>query len=152
MFTTSGTYLKNLILPASVLVSAQEKLNGSFGQIALRLRQAIDEQTTDTQVRRLMRVMRASIASNGLMPLFGDSASRVIACTNWSKARLRESANFFPAVTSNGRTVNVTVQPGVCMSYWGTTIGKTDNPRDTFIIYGDDNDDYWVHAYLRSET
>ncbi|OQD70397.1 hypothetical protein PENDEC_c024G06783 [Penicillium decumbens] len=153
VFTPGGAYLQNLILPASVLLSAQEKSNTSLGQIALHLRQAIIEQTTNSQARRLMRIMKASIKSTGFMPLFGDSASRIIAFTNWSKAKLAESANFSPAVTENHHILSPTVRKSSCVSYWGTTIGKSDNPRDTFVIYGkDDNDNYWVHAYLRSET
>ncbi|KGO75957.1 Transferase [Penicillium italicum] len=153
VFTPGGAYLQNLILPASVLLSAQEKSNISLGQIALHLRQAIIEQTTDSQARRLMRVMKASIKSTGVMPLFGDSASRIIAFTNWSTAKLAESAKFSPAVTVNHHTLSPTVRKSSCVSYWGTTIGKSDNPRDTFVIFGkDDNDNYWVHAYLRAET
>jgi hypothetical protein len=96
-----------------------------------------------------MRLMKASIASTGLMPLFGTSASRVIAVTNWSKARFLEAANFAPAVRPGDRPV----QPGACVSYWGTTMGTSDNPRDTFVIYGKDAEgNYWVHGYLRQET
>ncbi|KAI9368158.1 hypothetical protein BJX61DRAFT_550644 [Aspergillus egyptiacus] len=148
-----GIYVQNLILPASVLLSAGEMASSSLGQIALKLRQAIVEQATDTQARRLMRVIRSSIASSGLMPLFGDAAARVIACTNWSKARLQESANFFPAVAGDRRTGDSTTPPGSCVSYWGTTLGTSDNPRDTFIIYGrNQKDGYWLHAYLRPEA
>lgn len=155
-FTRGGSYLQNLILPASVFLPAAEVSTSSFGQIALRLRQAIVEQTTDTQARSLMKAMKASYASIGLMPLFGSSDSMVIACTNWSKASLLEAANFGPAVISSGPSISdekPAAQPGACASYWGTTIGNKDNPRDTFVIYGKDGDDnHWIHAYLRPET
>lgn len=155
-FTPGGSYLQNLILPASVFLPAAEVSTTSFVQIALRLRQAIVEQATDTQARSLMKLMKASSASTGLMPLFGSSDSMIIACTNWSKAKFLEVANFGPAAISSGQSFsgrNSAVQPGTCVSYWGTTIGKNDNPRDTFVIYGEDGaGDHWVHAYLRSQT
>jgi hypothetical protein len=32
-------------------------------------------------------------------------------------------------------------------------MGTSDNPRDTFVIYGKDAEgNYWVHGYLRQET
>ena len=156
LFTPGGSYLQNLILPACVFLTATEVSTSSFGHIALRLRRAIVEQTSDTQTRSLMRAMKASYASSGLMPMFGSSNSMVIACSNWSKAKFLEAANFGPAVISHGHSVSgkrSTIQPGICVSYCGTTIGKKDNPRDTFIIYGKDGEgNHWVHAYLREET
>ena len=53
--TPGGSYLKNLVLPASVFLTATEVSTSSFGQIALSLRRAIVEQTSDTQIRRLIR-------------------------------------------------------------------------------------------------
>lgn len=156
IFARGGSYLQNLILPASVFLPVGEVSTTSFGEIALRLRQAIVAQATDTQARSLMRVMKASYASTGLMPLFGSSDSMIITCTNWSKARFLEAANFGPAVICSGHSISgkeSAVQLGTCVSYWGTTIGKNDNPRDTFVIYGEDNDgNHRIHAYLRSET
>lgn len=155
-FTRGGSYLQNLIAPASVFLPAAEASTLSFGEIALRLRQAVAVQATDTQARSLMRIAKASYASTGTMPLFGSSDSMIIACTNWSKAELLKAADFGPAVVANGHFPcgeESTVAPGTCVNYWGTTIGNTDKPRDTLVIYGkDEEENYWVHAYLRPET
>ncbi|KAL9586171.1 MAG: hypothetical protein Q9212_001092 [Teloschistes hypoglaucus] len=155
-FTSGAAYLQNLILPASFTVPAIDKSAMSFGQIALGLRKAIEEQTTDAQVRSLMKLMKASVAATGSMPIFGSSDSMIIACTNWSKAGLREAANFGPAVIPTDHAEaddKSAAPPGTCVSYGGTTISNKDNPRDTFVIYGKDvAGDYWVHAYLRPES
>ena len=156
IFIPGAAYLQNLILPTSVILPATQVSTASFGRFALHLRQAINEQATDMQARSLMRAFRVSHASTGLMPIFGSSDSMFIASTNWSKARFFEEINFRPAVVSSGHSHagdNLAVQPGICVSYWGTTMGTTDNPRDTFIIYGKDGDEnYWIHGYLRPET
>ncbi|KAL8780691.1 MAG: hypothetical protein Q9194_000794 [Teloschistes cf. exilis] len=155
-FTSGAAYLQNLILPASFTVPALEKSAMSFGQIALGLRKAVEEQTTDAQARSLMKLMKASVAATGSMPIFGSSDSMIIACTNWSKAGLRDAANFGPAVipTDHADADDKSVAPpGTCVSYGGTTISNKDNPRDTFVIYGKDvAGDCWVHAYLRPES
>lgn len=155
-FIPGATYLQNLILPTSVILPATKVSTAPFGEIALQLRQAIVEQATDTQARSLMRLFRASHASTGLMPIFGNSDTMVIACTNWSKARFFEGINFGPAVVSIDHSIAgeiLATKPGACVSYWGSTIGSTDNPRDTFIIYGKDGEgNYWLHGYFRPET
>ncbi|OJJ47738.1 hypothetical protein ASPZODRAFT_15186 [Penicilliopsis zonata CBS 506.65] len=157
VFSPGGTYLQNLVLPVFSLLSAEEMATMSVGHIALKIRQAIVEQATGAQARRLMRVMRAAIASTGLMPLFGDSASQVIAWSNWSKARIQKSVNFSPAViTTQGdpRPVNSTSPPGTCVWYWGAAIGKNNTPPNAFMIYGRDDLDggYLLSAQLHSET
>jgi len=153
----AGAYLQNLILPATVFLpfTSSRPDPPSVGYIARKLRQAIVEQTTDSQARSLLQVVRASYASTGMMPLFGSSDAMVIACTNWSKGRLREAANFSPAVVFSqpSQLTDDGGEPGKPVSYWGTTVGTKDHPRDTFVIYGKDvKGNYWVHAYLRPET
>jgi hypothetical protein len=63
--------------------------------------------------------------------------------TNWSKARFLQAANFHPAVTSSSYSTSEqssVAQPGTCVSYWGTPIGKNDFLSDVAIIYGKDVD------------
>ncbi|POS68836.1 hypothetical protein DHEL01_v212771 [Diaporthe helianthi] len=170
---SGGPFLQNLILPATTLLTRGEASTATVGQIAVALRQAIANQTSDEQARRLMRVAREWFASMGMMPLFARWDSRVIACTNWSRARLLEAAEVGPAAVVNGRDPSSRdasasagavgpgrpgrpggpARPGRPVMYWGTTLSKTDSPRDTFVIYGKDfGGNYWVHGYLRQET
>ncbi|OHW97439.1 hypothetical protein CSPAE12_03883 [Colletotrichum incanum] len=162
-FTPGSTYLQNLILPATTVLSKEEAATATTAQIALGLREAIVEQTEDVQARRLMRLARQWFASMGMMPLFARWDSRVIACTNWTKAKFLDAADFGPTAlvnsgkyksSSNSRKATTDgARPGRPVMYWGTTLSVTDSPRDTFVIYGKDAvGNYWVHAYLREET
>ncbi|KAF7922008.1 uncharacterized protein EAE98_008219 [Botrytis deweyae] len=171
-FARGGTYLQNLILPATTVLSKEEAATATTAQIALGLRKAIVEQTDDVQARRLMRIARRWFSSMGTMPLFAKWDSRVVACTNWSKAKFLDAADFGPnaliaggmgnrkysgtrVATTNTETAQAQAQaqPGRPVMYWGTTLSVTDKPRDTFVIYGKDaGSNYWVHAYLREET
>lgn len=153
-FSSGASYLGNLYFPASTLFLAGEVLKVSFGQMALRLRQAIVEQSSDTQIRSLVRTTKSSYESTGHLPLFGNADTMVMVSSNWSKARFREAANFGPAVISSAVRANSNLQPpGTCVFYWGGLIGSTDSLRDLFFIYGkDDQENYWLQGHLRPET
>lgn len=162
-FAPGDPYLQNLILPATTVMSKEEAAAATTAQIALLLRRAITEQTSDAQARRLMRLAREWFTSMGMMPLFARSDSRVIACTNWTKAKFLDAADLGPVAVigignreaSHGmeKTTIDGARLGRPVMYWGTTLGVTDKPRDTFVIYGKDTGgNYWVHAYLRPET
>lgn len=148
-FRSDVVYLQNAILPSVSILSSQEAQE-SVGRIALRIRQSVVEQTTETQVRRLMRIARGWFASLGSMPLFAGWDTRVVACTNWTKARFFEAPDFQPAVIKHHGEKEAKGKPVMVM---GTTTSVNDNPRDTFIINGKGQlGNYWVHAYLREET
>ncbi|KAG9254337.1 uncharacterized protein F5Z01DRAFT_686952 [Emericellopsis atlantica] len=162
-FTPGQTYLQNLILPATVVLSKDEASTATTGQIALRMRQAIVEQTSDAQARRLMRLARQWFTKMGMMPLFARWDSRIMAFTNWTNARFLDAADLGPTAlvdTGNSKSDmharNAEADgpgPGRPVMYWGTTLSVTDNPRDTFVIYGKDKGgNHWLHAYLRRET
>lgn len=151
-FSTPGVHLQNLILPAVAIVPAAPdgETPWSVGQIACRIRQAILEQTTDEQARRLIRVFRESFSSTKMMPFFGTANSTVIACTNWSKAGFREAAHFGPAAQPSDGSSG---PPGACVSYAGSSLTNKYIPRDILLIYGkDDSGNYLINGYLRDET
>ncbi|KAI0169617.1 hypothetical protein GGR52DRAFT_592186 [Hypoxylon sp. FL1284] len=163
--SSSAAYLQNLILPSTTVLTAAETRGLGVSGLALRVRAALAEQTGEAQVRGLMRVARAWFSSLGTMPLFADrDTARVIACTNWTKARLPDRADFGPAIVttkakasstaSGDRTTRDRGEKGARpIAFWGTTLAVSDKPRDTFVVYGKDGDgDYWLHAYLRTET
>ena len=173
-FVPGAAYLQNLILPSTTHLLPEPNpdpdpnatataltSSTSISRTALQIRHALRTQSTDPQIRNLLRILR----STGTTPLFGSSDSVVIAITNWSKARFLEVADFAPAVVvvphggeesePESETTTTPTLPGLPISYTGTTLSKTDNPRDTFIIYGKDSnktENYWLHAYLRNET
>jgi hypothetical protein len=150
--SAKGCYLQNLILGSSVYIPAAESWAATTSRIALSIRQALKEQATDAQARSLTRLMKSSTA-NVSVPLFATSDSMVIASTNWTKAKLREAANFTSAAAYLGSNSCSNSNRDNHLSYWGSPISKTDKPRDTFIIYGKNGrGDYWLHGYLRPET
>ncbi|OTA98481.1 hypothetical protein M426DRAFT_69733 [Hypoxylon sp. CI-4A] len=146
------SYIQNLILPSTTLLTADETGNIGVSKIALKVRKSIVEQTSEAQIRGLMRITRTWFSSLGTMPLFASwDTVRIIVCTNWTKAKLLNHEGFASvATTAHTKTRANERSP---MTLWGSTLAASDNPRDTFIIYGKDGDgDYWVHAYLRKET
>ena len=149
--STSGTYVQNLIAPMTVYLPHVGPSLPSIGYLAQRIRQCITEQATDTQFRRLVRLLRKSITSTGLMSLFGGRNAMVTGWTNWSRARLGEAADFSPAVVSTPSRHAHDVA-GLPVLYWG--IASVDGKfRDAFVVLGKDREgNYWLQAHLRDET
>lgn len=140
----SLAYLQNLILPSTAILPPRNK-----SQRSLAIRCAIVTQTGAQQVRSLMRIARASFAA---------ADSMVIACTNWSKARLLYCVDFSTAVVpstsaSSQWPKSALVRLGGPTTYWGTILAVNDSPRDAFIIYRkSDAGDYWLNGFLRRKT
>ncbi|KAK5698568.1 hypothetical protein LTS12_028485, partial [Elasticomyces elasticus] len=146
--STARPYVQNLVLPLTVYFPGLSSSLPTLGYTAQRIRHCITEQTTDTQARRMMRLGRESYASNGLVPFFGHQNAMIIQCTNWTKARLEEVADFSPAVipTPSAKA------GGLPVSYWGTST-LDDKAQNFFAVYGKDNGgNYWLQACLKDET
>lgn len=162
--TSEGSYLQNLVAFSYSFVPATELSSPtSFGQMALKVRQSVIQNTTDMQVRSLTRLMRASYDSTGLPPSFGTSDTMQIACSNWARARLLEAVDFGPAVISGGGGGSTTTsddeksaaaaKPGACVSYGGSVLNKNYINRNCFINYGKGRDgDYRIQAFMNEET
>ncbi|KAK1533376.1 BCL5p [Colletotrichum paranaense] len=164
-FAAEGPYLQNLILPATTVLSRQEAADATTAQIAQHLRQAIAEQTSDMQTRSLLRLARNWFAALGTMPLFARWDSRVIACSNWTKAKFLDAADISSAASGDvgehkpctgvvGNSAADAAQDHVRpVMFWGTTMNADDKTRDAFMIYGkDESGNYWVQGFLRKES
>lgn len=151
--SAEGLYLQNLLSSVNTVLSPAETSSSTLGQIALRVRESVAEQTTDTQSRSIVRLWRAW-ASIGVPPPFGSSNTMIIGSTNWTKFRFREAANFSPAVIHSGAGDEKSgVPPGSCVSCFGTLLGDHYTKRNMFIIYGKDvGGGYSVHGFLREKT
>ena len=164
-----GSYLQNLVMPCFTFFPATEISDPtSFGQTALRFRQSIIEQSTDTQLRSFMRVLKTSYGSTGFPPFFGSSDAALIGFSNWAKAGFLEAMDFGPAVISSRDGAvpatasdvasdddgsQITVGPGTCVAYWGSALNEHYSKGDSFINYGKDRDGgYRVQAWVREET
>ncbi|KAI1308258.1 hypothetical protein F5Y03DRAFT_404988 [Xylaria venustula] len=146
-------YLQNLVLASTTLLTSEETRHLKVSQIASRVRRTVVEQTSNTQLRSLMRLTRDWFSRIGTAPLFVSwNTTTLILFTNWNRARLLEHANFGePAAKDSKRSLpGHNLRP---VAYWGTVSPVTDNWSNTFVIYEKDHDgDYWVHARLRKET
>ncbi|OHF03206.1 hypothetical protein CORC01_01590 [Colletotrichum orchidophilum] len=162
-FTPAGPYLQNLMLPATTILSRQEAATATTAQIAQRLRQAITEQAGDVQTRRLMRLARKWFSTLGTIPLFARWDSRMIACSNWTKAKFLDAADSSSAASGDvgkdkvcarvGHSAASAAQGDRPVMFWGTTLNANDKTRDAFMIYGKDElGNYWVQGFLRQET
>ncbi|KAK1656353.1 hypothetical protein BDP81DRAFT_414675 [Colletotrichum phormii] len=164
-FAPEGPYLQNMILPATTVLSRQEAASATTAQIAQHLRQAITEQTGDVQTRSLLRLARKWFAALGTMPLFARWDSRVIACSNWTKARFLDAADISSAASGDvgednpctgvvGNSAADAAQDHVRpVMFWGATMNADDKTRDAFMIYGKDGSgNYWVQGFLRKES
>ncbi|KAI0972314.1 hypothetical protein F4678DRAFT_429959 [Xylaria arbuscula] len=146
-------YLQNLVLTSTTLLTPEEARNLTISQIASRVRQAVVDQTSNAQLRSLMRLTRDWFSRIGTMPLFVSwNTTTLILVTNWNRARLLERADFGEPVATDTKTppCGRSLRP---VAYWGTVSPVTDSWSNTFVIYEKDYDgDYWVHAHLQKET
>lgn len=96
-----AAYVGNFIFASWAHVSAREALEAPLGAVALRYRALLAAQTTEGQVRGLLRTFRERMAAGKRIgTMRGDSM--MVTCTNWTKARLFDLVDFGPAVVGRG--------------------------------------------------
>ncbi|KFA50678.1 hypothetical protein S40293_04888 [Stachybotrys chartarum IBT 40293] len=152
-FKRTAAYMQNTVLPCVVLLSHKESKSISLGEVALRVREQIVAQTTETQVRRLVRIAREWVASLGITPIFSFWDSRLVVCTNWTKARFFDVADFGSAAVDLKEASGEVKSLGKPSFFWSIAISESDNLPNTFMVYGkDEAGNYWVSANLRDVT
>jgi hypothetical protein len=100
--SSDGSYLQNAISFYYTILPVREALAGStaFTQVATSFRKSLEAQTTEGQIHALARLCRSSIQRYSMIPIFGDIGGAVLMTSNWSKAKIYETADFEPAVVS----------------------------------------------------
>ncbi|KAK2753455.1 hypothetical protein FQN54_007845 [Arachnomyces sp. PD_36] len=156
-----GTYLQNLLLrTCAPMESSSSSL--SLGQVALRVRQAIVQQTTDTQIRSDLKLVRG-LSVAGFPPLFGSSPfASFMGCSNWEKAKLQESANFADAVVIPSSSSHnsekaggvAAPSPGACVGYSGSNVAEMYSIGEGFVLFGKGGrrGEYMLEAGFRGRT
>lgn len=149
--TASGTYVQNLIMASTALLAPGSVAMESTGQIALRVREALQQQTTEEQTRSLVHM--ASMKGAGT-PLFAHADSMVVSWTNWSQARLDEAVAALGAATAkDGKQTESIASNTRYLTHWGAGLNMENGYRDGFVIYGRNSEgDYWLHGFLREKT
>ncbi|KAK8006025.1 Transcriptional regulator sdnM [Apiospora marii] len=151
--------LGNALVPVPAFFLSQELSEKPLGQMAGKLRQALQELGTWPQVEALLKLQRAALDKKGGLPaLFGDGGMHMVVCTNWLKARFFDvdfSAALIPtAGKDNGdksaSTPRVAKPTNVQMHM--TTESTPASLMSLFTILGkDEYGNYWIRGTLREE-
>jgi hypothetical protein len=141
-----GAYVQNLTLPSYTTISATDLLQAPLGKLAYMIREDLQRQATDPQLRTSMRRLRAK-GRKYQGPLYGEPDSLLIIFSNWTKANFYEVIDFAPALvkssgaegTLQGKAVYMHSQPMVS-SAW---------TRNVFNMVGKDlSGNHWITALL----
>ncbi|PSR84184.1 hypothetical protein BD289DRAFT_434625 [Coniella lustricola] len=92
-----AVYIGNYIFACWAHLTAQDAQRAPLGAIAGRYRAFLAAQTTEGQVRGLLRVFRERTAAGKRIGAMKPD-SMVITCSNWSKAKFFAAVDFAPAV------------------------------------------------------
>lgn len=154
VFDRSLAHVQNAFFVLTTLFSVQEAQNLSVGQIALRLRSSMVEQTDEAQVQALVRLQRASIQSAGRPVLFAKPDSILLPFSNWSKARFFDVVDFSPAAIkdSGGGSGQRIGKPAFFLAFDANSQANPTH-RNVFNIIGKDPDgNYWITGMLSPAT
>ncbi|KAJ3549630.1 hypothetical protein NM208_g405 [Fusarium decemcellulare] len=161
-----GVYIQNAtfaywtIFPAGHMAINRDK---ALGPVALAMRKALEEQTTEASIHTLAHLSRESLEFCGVTPLFGDTSSFMISMTNWTKARLFETPDFGPAIivsskqSSQGSSANREQSRSVTKGYpvYYHVQGVSPNnmlERNGAFIVGTPQGDYWINSCFPPEV
>lgn len=97
-----GVYVGNFIFACWAHLTAREAREAPLGAVAARYRAFLAAQTTEGQVRGLLRVFRERTAAGRRMGAMSPD-SFMVSCSNWSKAKFFAAVDFSPAVVREGK-------------------------------------------------
>lgn len=147
----SGIYIQNMILPANTFLSAEEALK-PLGIIALRNRQHLMEQATEAQVLACLREQLQVSEPSKLF--YSDANALPVPFTNWTKAKLLQTADFSPALVRAGdRKQSRRNPPGTPIFHHVSTMKQTRTTKLMVVIMGKDHENnYWLTLTLPPTT
>jgi hypothetical protein len=161
-----GAYVQNAIFPCWTMIPAESvhrRKHNTLGNIALALRTAIQQQTTEDSIHAQARLTRESLDFCGIPPLFGDANSFYIQFTNWSKCNFFKALDFSAAIIDKSNFV--TAQK--VSSSWQSSALTRGRPvyyhmlgispnnalgRNISIISKTPNGDYWIDGSYPPEV
>lgn len=147
VFDSSAAYVGNFARSAQTQLTADEARSLPLGRLALRYRESLAGQTTEGQVRGLIRFTR-ELGGSPVLPILPDSV--MLTCSNWSKARFFDAVDFGPAVVRPGLKSDVAPVPGKPV-YFHCISTKEDPPmlKNIYNVLGKDcAGNYWITAKL----
>lgn len=103
----NAVYIGNFIFACWAQLSARDAQTAPLGAIAGRYRAFLAAQTTEGQVRGLLRVFRERTAAGKRIGAMRPD-SLMITCSNWSKAKFFAAVDFSPAVVRSDSSSSIT--------------------------------------------
>ncbi|KAI1035297.1 hypothetical protein LB504_005973 [Fusarium proliferatum] len=98
VFLPDKSYVQNSPTNAFVFCRANEILDLPLGKLALQVRQAIQAQTTEEQLKASTALSIESMKTNNMPVVFGSTNMAAQFMSNWSKGDLAEKLDFSPAI------------------------------------------------------
>ncbi|CAN8106396.1 unnamed protein product [Discula destructiva] len=151
-----AVYIGNFIFACWAHLSARDAQTAPLGAIAGRYRAFLAAQTSEGQVRGLLRVFRERTAAGRRIGAMRPD-SLMITCSNWSKAKFFSAVDFSPAVLGEGTaSLQPKHGPGRPVYYHGLNLRPLGTGRSKQVgaatgvnILGKDaGGNYWIMAML----
>lgn len=150
--TSKFAHVQNAFFVLTCILSGQEARKLSLGQVALRMRQALVEQTAEPQIRALVRDARASLKTTGRPALYAEKNSMLMPVSNWSKGRFYDVVDFGPAVLDPACGKERRGKPSFFVAFESSP-KKNPTYRNVWNILGKDpKGNYWITGMLSPAT
>lgn len=98
VFSPDKAYIQNSPTNVFFFRQADEILHLSLGSLALRVREAIQAQTTEQQLKAATALSVDSMKASKMPVIFGEVGMAAQFMSNWTKGDLAEKMNFSPAI------------------------------------------------------
>ncbi|TVY27660.1 Transcriptional regulator [Lachnellula hyalina] len=147
-------YIANASNSVHALLPAHEILTRPLSYTACAVRHSIAQQGTRAQIEALAAIERATYASSGRSPVFGDRSMKLVVVSNWTKTKLFE-LDFSAAVVKAGVEVGLGRRHGVGRPRYVHSCPYSNGVpiRNAFPVFGRDaQGNYWMSGMLRAET
>ncbi|KAH7176047.1 hypothetical protein EDB81DRAFT_674606 [Dactylonectria macrodidyma] len=143
-----AAYVQNLTLSSYTMMSVADFLHMPLGMLAYMIREDLQRQATDAQLRTSMRRLRAG-GRKYQGPLYGEPDSLLVIFSNWTKANLYEVIDFAPAVIESSSVGGQEMPRGKAVYMHSQPMVPSAWTRNVFNIVGKDlSGNYWITALL----
>ncbi|KAH6985360.1 hypothetical protein EDB80DRAFT_224194 [Ilyonectria destructans] len=143
-----AAYVQNLTLSSYTIMSAADLLHVPLGMLAYMIREDLQRQATDPQLRTSMRRLRAG-GRKYQGPLYGEPDSLLVIFSNWTKANFYDVIDFAPAVVKSGGAGGKEMTRGKPVYMHSQPMVSSAWTRNVFNIVGKDlSGNCWITALL----
>ncbi|KAJ4182349.1 hypothetical protein NW755_010398 [Fusarium falciforme] len=153
LMQTTGVYTQNLASAAYTFLSPA-MARGPIGPIAVASRQHLEAQTTEPQLRAIMRTLITEKEKKDTTLLFGEPKMLLVLISNWTKAKIMQAADLSPAVIRHGEGAETrTNKSGTMIQLSPSTMKQSIVTRNVMVIKGKDHEgNYWLEGSLLPRT